>query len=324
MFAHHLFLAAALTLGKAEAPSDWLVGVPDGYCDATDVDFTDAKIGFATCAGGAAMTTSDGGASWHVFDTQLQQSLVYAHVENATQLYAARLGMYESEDGGATWQELGNLSARNDDSLFEAQFFSPDEIVALKGAEILRSTDGGSSWQLAYSEPSDVYFNQLKRGPRTNTVYASGGITHDFGSFGFVARSIDRGATWTLLTFPYAQITAADFVDDVNGLVATGNAFYATSDGGMSWLAVGTLSPGEYVLDIAHGSLEHWFAGTLGGCVYETTDSGKTWNSAYCDGRGRSISALYSSRSLPVVAVGNDGLVVAYKGIFQDGFESGK
>ena len=59
---------------------DWIAASESSSCDLTDIDFSDRLHGFATCAFGNAMTTDDGGLSWTVFGTDLQQSLLFEAV----------------------------------------------------------------------------------------------------------------------------------------------------------------------------------------------------------------------------------------------------
>jgi photosystem II stability/assembly factor-like uncharacterized protein len=318
----HWALAAALAAGTGAAqaaPPDWLTATLDAPCDVTDIDFSDARNGFATCAFSDVMTSADGGWNWHVIHTDLQQSLLWAHAESAEVLYAARLGFYRSDDGGQTWAELGGLSSM-DNSVFDAHFFDAQHVSLLKGADLYYSENGGSDWTLVYPAPFEVYFSKLNF-PSPEVGFATGGQTTERGTHGNVARTVDGGRTWTLLPVSLGRIYAADFFDDAHGVVATQDLnLYTTADGGDSWELLGPAPNGDLLLDIAHRDAAHWFAVSMGGALYETRDAGATWETAYQDPDANPLASL-SLRGGAVVAGGNSGVVVVENRLFRDGFD---
>lgn len=317
IFAISVF-AAALSLGVDR--NDWVQASGSSGCDATDVDFSDALHGFATCTLSAAMTSDDGGLSWRVFNTGLQQSLLYAHAESPDELYAARLGFYRSDDGGDSWSERGGLSVGGGGSVFDVAFLAEGRRVAIQGGALLLSTDEGESWDVRYPGEFGVYFDELHF-PTSMIGFASGGNTTEGGSSGSLARTDDGGATWTLVPFTYGEITAADFIDALHGVVATQSArFYTTADGGTSWQRLGDVPDGGILLDLAHRDAQHWYGVSIEGCLYETRNAGTTWTTGFCDPDGNALVAL-SARGNAVVAVGSAGLVLYENRLLRDGFD---
>lgn len=309
-------LIAALALVPA-ANSDWIPGQGTSTCSATDVDFADSRHGVASCAFSLAMKTDDGGLNWQVFPTGLQQSLVFAHAATASEWYVARLGLYRSTNSGATWSEVGTLSA-NAGSVFDV-YLDGNRRVAIQGGNLLLSTNAGSDWQVAFAAQQNVNFDELHF-PTSTSGYASGGITSELGSFGSVARTLDSGASWTLLSFPHGQITAAHFRTPTSGAVATlTSQVYATSDGGASWQPRGFLPNSAYLTDLVQRSDNHWYGTTLSGCILETEDAGLSWVASVCYPSERALTAI-TLRGGAAVAVGNDGLVFYEDRIFRNGF----
>lgn len=316
-------LAGALigwsALSFAAAPGDWLVASEDGTCDATDVDFSGTLDGFATCAFSNVMTTHDGGLNWHVLSTDLQQSLLWAHAEGPDVLHAARRGLYRSADAGLTWTELGNLSSF-DDSIFDAHWFDQQHIVLLKGADLLYSDNAGNDWTLVYPAPFQVYFSKLHF-PTSQVGFASGGITTGAGSHGNVARTVDGGLNWTLLSFAQSRIYAADFFDAQHGVVATqDNQLLVTSDGAATWQLLGPTPGNDLLMDIGHRDAQHWYAVSFNGAIYETRDAGATWETGYQDPQRRALVAL-SVKDGAVVVVGDGGQVLYEDRIMRNAFE---
>ena len=306
----------AFTAGVA--PVDW-IAIEAGTCNGTDVDFSDARHGFATCAFSDAMTTDDGGLSWTVFPTGLQQSLLFAHAQSPTDLYAARLGLYHSIDGGSNWEEIGGLGA-NGGSVFDVHFGDNGHLVAIQGGVLRYSDDMGASWEVGYPGKFGVYFDELHF-PTPLVGYASGGNTTELGSVGSVLRTDDGGYNWTLLAFPHGEITAADFDTDAHGVVATlQGAAYETGDGGATWQPLASLPDAAILLDLAMRDATHWIGVSIQGCLYETHDAGQGWQTGYCDPDTRALAAL-TLDGAAAVAVGNDGLALYENRIFRDGLE---
>jgi len=312
-------LSLALGAGAASHNADWLQASESSPCDLTDVDFSDRMHGFATCAFGDAMTTDDGGLTWNVFGTNLQQSLLFAHAASTDELYASRLGFYHSTDRGQTWEELGGLS-ENFGSVFDVNFGDAGHFVAIQGGDLLVTDDGGASWTNSFPSQFGVYFDELHF-PSASIGYASGGNTTEQGSVGSIARTGDGGASWDLLTFTHGEITAADFFDDDHGVVSTwGGEFYATADGGSSWQLLGNVPDGGILLDLAHRDANHWYAVSFQGCLYETRDAGITWETGYCDAGGNALAAITLTDG-PAIAGGNSGVLLYENRILESSFD---
>jgi photosystem II stability/assembly factor-like uncharacterized protein len=319
-----------LTLG-ATAPANalydgWVLASLEADCEVTDVDFSDDLHGFATCAFGSAMTTDDGGLTWTVFDTGLRQSLVFARAAGTGELYAARLGVYRSTDRGQHWEELGNLSDNVGYTVFDVHFGTAGHLVATQGGTILTSDDGGAHWTLRYPETQGVYLFELDF-PSESVGYATGGISDEWGSSGSLLRTQDGGATWSLLEFTHGEITAAEFLDDTHGIVATQSGeLYSTADGGGNWTLIGPVPNSDLLMDLALRDTTHWYAVSWHGCLYETHNAGIDWETGYCDAADNALSAI-TLRDDAAVAVGSGGVVLvetptlAETRIFKDGLE---
>lgn len=314
-----LLISALSYTAPAQHNTNWIPASESSSCDLTDIDFSDRMHGFATCAFDTAMTTDDGGLSWTAFGTNLQQSLLFAHAASTDELYAGRLGFYHSTNRGQTWEELGGLS-NNFGSVFDVYFGDAGHLVAIQGGTLLTSDDGGAQWDPRYPETAGVYFDELHF-PSASIGFASGGITTGLGSSGSILRTIDAGQHWDLLSFTHGEITAADFIDDQFGVVATQpGELYATADGGDNWQLIGPAPDGSILLDIVHRDALHWYAVSFQGCLYETRDAGVNWETGYCDAASNALAAI-TLRGGPAVAGGNSGVLLFENRILQAGFE---
>jgi photosystem II stability/assembly factor-like uncharacterized protein len=306
-----LLLLALGPAAQAAHNTDWLFGSLDASCEVTDIDFSDRLHGFATCVFGAAMTTDDGGLNWTVFDTGLQQSLVFAHAASTDELYAARLGVFRSVDRGRHWDALGGLNDAS--TVFDVHFGDAGHLVAIQGGAILTSDDSGLHWDLRWNSVQDIYFDELHF-PSAAVGYATGG-------HGSVLRTVDGGVHWEVLAFAHGDISASDFFDDEHGVVATAaGELHATADAGVSWQLVGPSPNADLLMDIAHRDAMHWYAVSYQGCLYETRDAGVTWETDYCDPGANSLVSI-TLRGGPAVAGGNGGVVLWENRILKDGFD---
>ncbi|HEX6851445.1 MAG TPA: hypothetical protein VF139_08535 [Candidatus Polarisedimenticolaceae bacterium] len=163
-------------------------------------------------------TSSNGGTSWTRQTTGLPASGTFGriamavHPLNALELYASfeafggfNLGVWKTTNGGTSWSQVATPGATTcqgfsfqDLCTYASNTFGqcgysaraivrPDGTVILGGTTIVRSTDGGASWQDAC--PDDVHVDQhaFARG-------ADGALW--VGNDGGVWRSPDGGVSW--------------------------------------------------------------------------------------------------------------------------------
>lgn len=180
-----------------------------------------------------------------------------------------------SDDAGRSWRQVAAPTR----VALTAVFFLDDRNGLAVGhdATVLRSGDGGESWDLQFAEPEleqplmDVRFADGDRGIAVGAygLYletSDGGesweqrfvLDEDFhlnavlrptadswfmaGEFGGLYRSDDGGANWQVLDSPYGGSFFNALVIGPNRLLAFGlqGNLFATEDGGESWRAIDT------------------------------------------------------------------------------------
>jgi len=250
-------------------------------------------------------TSSDGGGHWRSLPTATTTGQVI--VDSAGTIYAIsyRGTVVRSRDGGATWDRFDvantGAAALAVDPSDPAKLF-----VAGHYQDLAYSTNGGKSWK--DTSFANMYPHALAVVPGGRTVYAAG----DYGvlfSGGGVARSLDGGATWSLVGhgLPAAPLGFAVAVDPsdpqrifagISGALLVGSDFvpvragFRSTDGGGSWtLLPGLGNGGGDVTAFAFlsGASRFVYAGADG--VFASTDAGETWR--LVDGLGgRSVLSL--------------------------------
>lgn len=154
-----------------------------------------------------------------------------------------------------------------------------NNIQQLIGGEIIRTTNGGISW-------NRVLFDSLLRAKNfyfldENTGFIVGG---SYLSQGFMYKTTNSGVNWVNVTPDNNSLFCnLTFIDNVTGYMGAIFGVYKTTDSGYNWSRILNIQPGHYVptakvyfLDINTG-----FYVRDTGMVYKTTDAGLNWTSRY-------------------------------------------
>ncbi|HSD64022.1 MAG TPA: T9SS type A sorting domain-containing protein [Ignavibacteriaceae bacterium] len=306
---------------------------------------------FAGVGKNGADFSTDQGANWYPCDTSLANPYIFDFLELDGNVFAASgNGIYKSTDNGDTWvREAKGIHSTDAKSFLNLDpliivgtyecgaFSSPDSgktwhpytnmnlargvirfaegsalFAATNANGLLRSRDGGVTWQQVLTSVSDLYYFTVAA--HGNTVLAA---SYSSGAF----RSTDDGTTWTSIgsslidpdidnfTFIDSTIYAATtytgfifrstddgitWVQSSNGLtnhssvhrvIKAGNYFFASAnDGiyrstdGLNWNLVnnGMTTTTTLTVDSYDTTI---FTGTNEGFVYKSTDYGENWTS---------------------------------------------
>ncbi|MFI5129926.1 MAG: WD40/YVTN/BNR-like repeat-containing protein [Chitinophagales bacterium] len=211
--------------------------------------FTDSLNGFAAggqnvCGGtgcippgGFILRTQDGGTTWVQVYTPLNKieiSSVY-FVNASTGFCIGDNVIIKTSNGGQTWSEqrIDNLGGK----MKQVAFLNPQKgyIVCLSD-KILKTEDGGSSWQISSPGHGSGYFSISAA---NGSLYISGQDK--------ILKSINEGNSWIEQANSPADIFAVHFIDDMKGFAfGRGNysggdfgryygSIYCTTDGGITW-----------------------------------------------------------------------------------------
>jgi len=199
-------------------------------------------------------------------------------------------------DGGQSWSRGTNVPQVSSDLMCT----TATTCFAAGSGGIVRTSDSGVSWTVVAT--SDVPMLRLARGD-SNTLYAGG-------KFGYLAKSIDGGETWTshyLVGSQTGDLTDIECGDSLHCLMATHNGTLDgpvvwTHDGGSTASAVTPSTDPTYAVGAA-SPLAALAAGALGNAEV-SNDAGATWTAV-----GTRVAA-----SLSVLEAAADTTSVAYAG----------
>jgi len=235
--------------------------------------------------------SDDGGRSWTEVASPGAQAFPIRSIaagDGRVWIGSTWAGVLVSEDGGASWRSLaGGLPHYNgmagmqpwgaedllyrDGTLYAAtygftSFGGGDGNFVQAGAGVLRSTDGGESWDEGGAGLPAIGAG-LTDG--TSRVIEAGGALFTFAAANGLYRSTDGGASWHPSSRGWPAIEAVDAPAPLLDLVEFEGALWAAADtgsgglvrsedGGTSWSTVETLPPGPcaaWALAVVDGRL---------------------------------------------------------------------
>ena len=244
--------------------------------------------------------TDDSGMTWrHLssFPSDYAHS-VLVHPENEQVVYAGSepACIFKSTDGGETWEENESFRAVPESGSWSFHGDRLSHVRELRAAPhntnllyagievggIVRSRDGGQSWQQLHGTDTDVHLINLSNS-KPERVYAATAA----GPY----RSDDGGDHWEPIgsglkrTYALHIAAAPDDADLVLVSVSkhAGRAepyLYRSTNGGRDWQQVHGVGPDEdmvVAIDWDSVSPHRVYAGTEGGRIYYSGDRGVSW-----------------------------------------------
>ena len=239
------------------------------------IAFIDDRVGFAGTVGTDYFPnvtdtiplygTRDGGQSWQPvayegpyvkglcgMDVVAEPFINHGVLDTVHHIFAVgRVGspanLLASHDGGTTWTatSLGDYT----DMLLDIKMFdkkegiacgASSENIAESHAQILRTADGGKSWQIVYESdrPYETTWKVSFPSPEVGYVTIQSYNPDSTVNQQRVAKSTDGGRTWAeidLVRDHTAREFGVGFIDENHGFVGTMTSGYETQDGGASW-----------------------------------------------------------------------------------------
>lgn len=197
---------------------------------------------------------------------------------NSLLVAAMDSGVWAGCGGHSPWRSLGAViwgASVATDPQHPARLYVSGVSLAL-GTGLLRSSDGGNSWQLPEGGLPFDYYNVVKVDPARPSTLLVGGN-------GGVYRSADFGAHWA----PVAGIGAGEYIASLAlhgalprlAFAAGTGGVYRSTDGGREWSRVGPPGAG-YSPSVALHATRHAttvFA-AVDGVIWRSNDRGDSWS----------------------------------------------
>jgi photosystem II stability/assembly factor-like uncharacterized protein len=313
---------------SAQTPKFKAIWEPVSYSEDIqlfDVFFADAQTGWASGGidgqgSGVILHTQDGGDHWDIqwgtLKSSETQPLKFRFLDAthgwATQGYDHLLHTSD----GQNWVIAGTISPY----VADYAFTSEKNGVYITAEKILRTVDGGRTWNQVNSCAAKVQVNGLARDVVCTWYklqFVTPTVGYAIGSFSnvdaaFIGKTVDGGATWSIAL---GDVTGGPqdgfFFDEKTGYIRTGHSYdgqlYKTTDGGVTW-AGGAVSPGDHIrfTDPQVG------AASVNNKISFTTDGGQHWiTREYAFPAG--VNAISMPRRDRAYVVGDHGMVFRYR-----------
>ena len=175
-----------------------------------------------------------------------------------------------SAEGGSSWQQV-DVPTR---ATLTGVHFQNGELGWAVGhdAAILRTLDGGSTWDLVHWAPDE-------ESPLLDIWFADADNGFAVGAYGSFYRSSDGGATWT-----YEPISEWDFhlhqvaraSDERLFMAAEAGVIYRSDDGGATWIELPSPYEGSF-FGVLPLDPEVVLVFGLQGNLFRSEDGGETW-----------------------------------------------
>jgi photosystem II stability/assembly factor-like uncharacterized protein len=214
-------------------------------------------------------------------------------------------GLYQSQDGGASWDLLRASSETVTTAVAVSPAFTEDRSVfaALKGG-ILRSSDGGDNWFTAPFPAPPPLFSSLIISPdfeRDGFILAA---TLEDGVFS----STDRGLRWQPWNFGLFDLTvlclamSPAWIADETVYAGTETGLYHSTNGGRAWRHTGFPAELAPVLSLAcfeegRSGSTHLLAGTESHGLLASCDDGESWKRLAADAISGAVNQLRARKN---------------------------
>lgn len=224
---------------------------------------------------------------------------------------------------GAEWEVVRQDDfVRNDGvegDLFAVHLFKDGTVVAAgRNGLVIRSTDGGKSWEVKRIEVEDlgiIFWGSFFFDEGTGWIVGQG--SKGFGGVPLIFRTDDQGKSWRRIEAPRVpRLLDAFFIDEMNGwVIGETQTLIRTSDGGQSWKVISAararVGEARYDYDAIWFPTrrEGWIVGAYG-LILHTSDGGETWREEHLENVVENLHDVLFVDDKNGWIVGQDGVVL--------------
>jgi photosystem II stability/assembly factor-like uncharacterized protein len=280
----------------------WNEQYPSGDGMESIIDYTNSNIQYVASYFGKIFKTINNGGNWTNV-VQVGGSGVNAdgawvtpyimHPTNNNTLLVGKSQVYQTTNGGTTWNQLGTISGINGNII--AMAYAPSSASTIYVAtkyQLFKTTNNGGTWSLISSSTEAITYIAVSP---INPLYVY--LTYSGYTTGYKVRmSTDGGTTWynySGTALPNVPVNCIVYENGTNeGLyIGTDLGVYYTNASMTDWVAYNTNLPNVVVneLEISY-------------------NDGKLWAATY--GRGLWKSDLYILTSISSNTIENNNIII--------------
>jgi len=219
----------------------------------------------------------DGGNVWQEFNPNIINSnkttSIFANHEGEVWVAGKYTSIMYSGDFAANWtDQIPNSKA----TLFQPYFFNEDVgIVGGSDGTLLRTTNGGASWELIPFGIDEHFFGASVLSEQAMVIGSSSGN---------VFASLDQGANWNIFGQNLGRITDIEVTPNLEAAVVVNESgkIFRTINGGLQWDEVHN-DPSAILLGLDFSTVGIGWACGYFGQIWHSTNGGGSWDLVYAD-----------------------------------------
>jgi photosystem II stability/assembly factor-like uncharacterized protein len=296
-----LIFFISTTIVFAQSNWFWLNPVPTGN-SMYKVNVINSSTIYILTDGNVLMKSTDNGNTWTSKLIPDDNGWVYSmHFTSATNGFVVGGSgkVLRTTDSGTSWSTSSIILPY---SLYDVYFPSPDTGFAVGDYYVLKTVNGGDSWDslsIGSSRLTAVHFSDNRHG------FAA--TDYD----GIILRTTNGGNNWDQISTGFSSTSFYSvFSVDTNITYVGGDdgSIIKTTDGGDTWNSISHLPSNSYSVNaFAFSSASLGYACSIYGDICKTTNGGNSWVTLYSD-------PLNGFNSLSISGLGN-GFGVGSKGL---------
>lgn len=254
--------------------------------------------------------SSDGGISWQKLGNDQWGYLMWINPINPQTVFVTSYdGLYRTRDSGQNWERL-NLPLSWITSLL-IDSANTNTIYAGENG-LWKSLDGGDNWfQLTTGLPDTTYIIDLIFDPTNNNLLYAG-LSLNKGLY----KSNNAGNNWTSVGLQGNSIhkIAIDPFNPQRLIVSTSGGLFLTENGGANWNLVTSGLPPVSIISIKFDPFHQGLvcAGSAGDGMYQSSDGGQNWTELNVNSRNGINSIAFALSDSNIVYAAS-----SYSGIFK-------
>lgn len=277
--------------------TDWIRIELNSDVNLNALYFTNDYNGFIVGDSGTVFTTLNSGDDWQLLKSGYKNNF-YSLAVNGNKIFltgsSGLIGLFNDKT-----KKIYNLVTGITQSIFKVTFISDYFGIAV-GSDglILKTEDGGLTWQRKLSNVSENLFSVSFADNKNGTIVGWNGL---------ILKTEDGGDTWEKIKLKYnSYFKDVLFVNEFLGFIVGGDGLILRSEnGGNDWDEV-NLNSTSGLYKIIFDSSDNGMIISNRGEVFHSTDAGKSWNMKPV-GRPVALNDIKKLSSGNYMVVGNNG-----------------
>ena len=238
-----------------------------------DIDFVNPQKGWIVGSKGLILHTKDGGKHWERQESGADKHIMA--VEFLDESRGVAVGAFgtvlRTADGGTSWDvypidwdnelvEVVETTGIAEPHLYDISFVEECGFIAGENGVIMRSTDGGTTWDVVHGGIFPPVFSACYTDCSTGWAVGQNGF----------ALTTHNGESWEKVELPATEnLTKVRFAGDRGVIVGDYGTVLTTGDGGATWQRMPDNFGGRWLMDVCLFTCSNTNAAIIGAGLFK-------------------------------------------------------